>query len=116
MVLWLIPFLTLRGTFRSLSAAAALFCIPTGNIQTRVAVSPQPCRHLLFSGLLSGSESGPHCGAGGTLMTIEHLLTYLEDQVRVFGETSIQVPLPIFHWAVCLFVWGLSEIFIHSGY
>lgn len=69
MVLWLIPFLTLRGTFRLLSAAAAPFCIPTGNIQTRVAVSPQPCRHLLFSGLLSGSESGPHCGAGGTLVT-----------------------------------------------
>ena len=65
MVLWLIPFLTLRGTSRLLSAAAAPFCIPTGNIQTRVAVSPQP-RRLSFSGFLSGSESGPHCGASGT--------------------------------------------------
>lgn len=47
---------------------------------------------------------------------VEHLLACLEDQVHIFGEMSVQVPLPIFHWGCLSFCLGLNETFIYSGY
>ena len=116
MVLWLIPFLTLRGTTQLLSTVAAPFCIPTSNTQTRIPVSLQPCQHLLFSvflslGVLEALSWDRTVMLAAPLVT-DDLFMCLEDQVHIFGETSIQVPLPMFRWAVCFFVWGLKEIFI----